>query len=571
MIYRRLTLPPALLLLLLCSCSGPEAEIPVPDLSAAEPRVRERITRLGDEVHTAPRDGEGWGAYGKALEAHGFLEPAQIAYGHAIELDPDDFRWPYFLAALLDATDPTTAVVWYLRAIALDPDYAPARIRIAQTLEKLARDDEAWEQYLRASDLEPDNPFGPLGLGQIALRRNDLERALHEIERAYEIDPEIHAVVAALAQALHRSGELGRAQSLAQGAAELPRITYRRDPRRAEIQSEAVDARSHLRRAVTYRDVGQLEQALREAQAGLAVSPDLAEGHYLAAEIHARLGDHDAARAAASRGLELAPDRAGGRAELAKALHALGRYDEAEREALLALESDPSAATMEVIVAEALARKGQLEAAIERLQVAVPARPEETSWARMLAGVLTDAERPEEAREVLEGLIESHPQLAEAWTDLGFVTLRLGNNRQALAAFERAATFDPTPRDTLPGLVQTLLLTSGPEVAERRMEARLEERPADHSARLLFADLLAGRNRFEEATVQIQRVLEQVPRRADAWIQLGYVNLHNRRPEEATAAFEHAQKIAPAPEVRAAAARGAAEARAALDRGTGPR
>ena len=182
------------------------ATIPEPSLAESEDLVGEKVRELRDLLAAEPLDAERWGRYGMVLEAHGFSDDARAAYTQANVLDSEEVRWVYYLAATFDSSAPQRAVDLYLRSIELDPAYAPAHVRVAQTLEKLARYDEARRHYERTTDLDRDNPFGPLGLGRIALRAGDSKAALRYLERAYRLSPEIHATVSALAQAYHRDG-----------------------------------------------------------------------------------------------------------------------------------------------------------------------------------------------------------------------------------------------------------------------------------------------------------------------------------------------------------------------------
>ena len=116
-----------------------------------------QIAHAGAAVGLVDRDAEQaerWGRYGMVLEAHGFTTEAQTAYMEATVLDAGEVRWIYYLAATFDSSAPQQAVDLYLRSIELDPAYAPAHVRVAQTLEKLAQYDEARRHYERAAAKE---------------------------------------------------------------------------------------------------------------------------------------------------------------------------------------------------------------------------------------------------------------------------------------------------------------------------------------------------------------------------------------------------------------------------------
>jgi tetratricopeptide (TPR) repeat protein len=395
-------------------------------LDTVEPAVRVKIERLRQEVVDAPRDGDAWGRLAMALDAHDLYEPAKEAYRKAASLDGTDFRWPYHLACLLELEQPPDAVMWFYRAVALDPQYAPARIRYGELLEKLARFDEAREQFQTARRLDPKNAFGALGVGRIELHAGRVPAALPLLEEAYALAPDTRAIVASLSQAYFRSGQRDRARRLADEARFLPRKTYRPDPRRAAIRTEAVDQRSYLHRANTYRDTGQLAEARREIETLLRLGPDLAEAHYVAAGIYDRLGLADLAVAAASRALELSPSLADVRPILAGNLLKLRRFDEAEREAKKALVADPRDANLHLVLALIAAERGDVAALTASLDRAYEIGTADPGMRRILLSLLDDlsasfadvglwseaSDRCEQALIVARGLGEAPSTLA---------------------------------------------------------------------------------------------------------------------------------------------------------------
>jgi superkiller protein 3 len=402
------------------------AQVALPDLARVEPPVRAKIERLHHELERTPRDGEAWGRYAMALDAHELYDDAKAAYRKAAALDGTDFRWPYHLACLLELSRPPDAVEWFDRAVALDPAYAPARVRYGELLEKLARFDEAREQFKHARRLDPKNPFGPLGLGRVELNSGSVPQAVTLLEEAYALAPDTRAVVALLSQAYFRSGQRDRARRLAEEARFLPRKTYRPDQRRAAIRVEAVDQRSYLHRANTMRDVGQLEEARREVETLLRVAPEMAEAHYTAAGIYDQLGDAERAVTAAARALELEPGFADLRPLYAGNLLKLRRFGEAEAEARRALAADPDDPNLHLVLAMIAAQRGDVEALTAGIDRAYRIGTPDPGMRRIMLALLDDlaasfadvglwkeaSERCEQALTVARGLHEPPAALA---------------------------------------------------------------------------------------------------------------------------------------------------------------
>lgn len=379
---------PLLALLLAPDASG--QEVPRPDLTEAEPAVRSRLEALASRIALDPGDGRAWGRYATALDAHEFTEDATAAYRIAHRLDPRELRWPYLLATLLELSDPPAALPYYEKALAIDDSYAPAHIRIAETLERLARDDEAAEHYRRAVALDPGNPFGSFGLGRLALARGDLPEAVRQLEHARALDPGIKAINSSLAQALFRIGETERARDLVDEAKDLPRNTYHPDPIRAAVKDEGSDVRSILARSKTYRDTGQLETALGEARRAVDVAPDFASAHFTVAELLLLLDRREEAVAPALRAAELEPRFLLVPPFLAQLFFQLQRFDEADRWAQRALELHTEDAGMHLLLSMTAAERGDVAAVVEHLDEAYGLRPRDRATRLLLRRLLID-------------------------------------------------------------------------------------------------------------------------------------------------------------------------------------
>ncbi len=349
------------------------AELPTPDLTAVEPRVRSTIET---ELANARREldsAAAWGRLAMTLHAHQFDEDAARAYAEAARLAPGDFRWVYLRANVEEASDPAAAAALYRRAVELDGAYAPARIRLASALEKVGLAGDADDHYLEAARLEPGNAVAHLGLGRLALARGETAEAVRHLERAYALSPETQAIVATLSRAKSRAGDRDEARRLAREARNLPPLLHQRDPRRARVDLLAVDSESFLRRSKTYRETGQLEASLAELLRLIELEPGNAQAHFAAAGVHDRMNRPGEAAAAAQRALEIDPGLPGGRSVLAGALFKAGDFDEAAVEAERVLAEDPADVHMLLVVTMLAMRDNDVGRALASLDRAAAA------------------------------------------------------------------------------------------------------------------------------------------------------------------------------------------------------
>lgn len=363
--------------------------IPRPDLSQTEPRVRAKVEEAERQLEAAA-SAETWGEYGIVLDAHRLTAEAIVAYREAQRLAPRDFRWSYQLAYLLEFQNPAAAVEAYEQAIGIDPSYAPAQIRLGQTYEKLGRTDEALAAFRRALALDDRDAMAHFGVGRLYLETGELQKAVEHLEKADALSPNVQAIVATLARALYRSGERDRAAALALRAPELPRTTHHRDPRRAAVRAAAVDTESYLERARVLADVGDLDGAVREVRRLLALEPELARAHFLAASLFDRAGQFEAARRAAAEAVRLDPDLDGARAVLAGSLLKLGRFDGASREAARVLAREPNNVHMHLVSALIAAQQGDVRALVDHLDQAYAVGTSDPDLRRLLLQLLHD-------------------------------------------------------------------------------------------------------------------------------------------------------------------------------------
>ncbi len=425
-----------LVLALVGATTAQAADLPTPDLSAVEPRVRAAIETELRAARRQPESPAAWGRLGMVLHAHQFDEEAELVYTEASRLAPADFRWVYLRAVLADAHDPAAAVRLYRQAVEIDPGYAPARVRLAASLEKVGQAGEADAHYQQAARLEPDNAVAHLGLGRLALARGEVDQAVRHLERAYQLSPETQAIVATLSRARHRAGNRDGARRLAQAARGLPPMIHHRDPRRAEVDILAVDSESFLRRSKTYRETGQLQASLAELLRLIEFEPGNAQAHFAAAGVYDRMNRPREAAASARRALEIDADLAGGRAVLAGALFKLGRFEQAAVEAERVLADDPADVHMLLVTTMLAMRANDVGRALERLDRAAAAGASEPHLRDLmvqlqleLADALGGAGLYDEAGRRIEQVIETLERAGTGEAELRPLRRRLEDYR----------------------------------------------------------------------------------------------------------------------------------------------
>jgi len=162
-----------------------------------------------------------------------------------------------------------------------------------------------------------------------------------------------------------------------------------------------------------------------------------------------------------------------------------------------------------------LAALGYLSGAVkvnDSVPLADPKDKIAASNALTQATMLAEEKRPEESAVILDRLIREEPELADAWSLMGNVNLKLHRQREALVAFRRALTLKPDNNFLMLNILKTLVATGETEAAANENLRFLKLFPDDPA------------------------LLEQ----------LGYIHLLQRQPDEALTVLRQAVAIDPA-------------------------
>jgi len=258
------------------------AGVPPVDLSAAEPPVVDAIEAASRDATRLPESAIVWGHLGHLYDAHGSFPQAIACYRRALELTPDDFRWNYHLAVILelDAADLDEIVRLFETAARLRPDYTPVAWRHARALSRRGRHEEARTILARAMELDPDFAAGHRSLGQILLTLGDAPGAVEQLERAAELDPRDGTAVAALAQAYRLAGRTDDAAGAAIRARNLKPKLSARDPVRFAVSELNISSVGLARRGTATMNAGRHEAAIPLFERSLEQNPGSSGTHH---------------------------------------------------------------------------------------------------------------------------------------------------------------------------------------------------------------------------------------------------------------------------------------------------
>jgi tetratricopeptide (TPR) repeat protein len=473
--------------------------VPLPDLSRAEPDVRDTLTAARANLAATlsapgarPRDlADAYGVTGAHYLAYKIWEAAESCYLNARALAQDDYRWPYYLGyRYVQDSRLDLAAEGFARALTLRPDYLPARVRLGLVQLELDRADLA-EPHLEAALADPPLRAAALfGLGRAALARGDPARAAGYLESALDASPDASRIHYPLGMAYRALGRVDDARThLSRRGEGDPRLP---DPLVDDLAVLLTGSRTHFYRGVEALRDGHFDVAVEGFSQGLARQPDnvnarvslararylagdrdaarreldtaleQAPGHDLALFLRGTLADEEGDRALAEdcyrRAIAAAPGHGGAHHFLASARMRAGRYGEAAEHYAAAVAAVPKNGPARLYAALALVRAGEdHRAAREGLEAAVAELPEDAmlrqALARLLAASPDDRVRDGPralgiAQALFDGFgsLEHAETLAMALAETGRTEDARSLQEKALEAARAAGRFDLVPR-----------------------------------------------------------------------------------------------------------------------------
>lgn len=355
------------------------------------------------------------GQLGKVYQANYFYDEASACYSRAMELDPKNPQWPYYLAYLADMKGDTGRGGALLdRTIELDPAYLPARLRRADNRYKTGDHVGAKADYEAALDLNMANAYANLGLGRIAADAGDWATA------------EKH-----LKMVLNANGEFGTAYRLL--------ATVYENLGQEEEQQRAANAAESLRRFEASPDpwVDELDQFCFHTEK-LLTTASRAEADR----------DWDKALAYYSRVLSIEPDNFVGNAKLGALLQKMDRFAEAapllERALTMPARSDIRISTIHLNLGNNYYFQGAPDKAVPHYLKALELDPSIESAHHGLASCYLQLDRPNDVIVHCQKALALRPDSHEAQYNWGQALLKLNDVEGALPHFAEAARVDPS-------------------------------------------------------------------------------------------------------------------------------
>jgi tetratricopeptide (TPR) repeat protein len=379
---------------------------PTPDLSHASLELRDRILAADTQAQTISGALAGLIELSSLYHANGYLDTAALSYQGLADLDPATARWPHLHASILAGFgDAAPAVTLWQRAIELDPNYIPARLRLADLLLKDNQPSEAETVYRNVLELDRDNAWAQLGLARLELEAENWKDARRRLERIVQLTNYSlgYDLIVSLYErlGLTKEAEAIRGREMASGAYRDPT-----DPWLDDLMADCYDSFRLALEAGTKARHGDVDTAKAWLERAIAVSPHDVSAHFQLAGFLLEQRDVDGAATHYRRCTELDPEFADGWAQLSALQARRGNTAESQRLLEIGLKHCPASPGLYRMKARRLRDSGQAGAAIMAFRTAIKLRPNEPDPHLELGTTLLGMNRREEGiLQVREALV----------------------------------------------------------------------------------------------------------------------------------------------------------------------
>lgn len=520
-----------------------------------------------------------------ALQSGALLEARTLSEDLLAEDENNGAALGILGQALLGLGETQTAANYLARATLLSPEVLAPWLALAELQEQAGEPHHALETLRAAVTALPDESGAHLAYGEACSREGALSEALTHFKQAYHLSPESTRASLLYGRALRRLGHSTEARTVL----EKVRPQWSGQPDLAYEYAQVL------------LDLNDAEAALPVLEAALRNGLPVLEGSLLYAKIllgEYRSGEQDL-DAASARGrmeqadialqriLEIDPDNLEARFLSADILREKGNLEEAlvayrQLADLPAKLAHDFGWRIQWGMARTALSLNQIDIAIAAYKEACLDRPESMVLRRGLAEALLLADLPQEALESANDALELSPDNVDnlAWY-AGFAA-RLGENKKAVAALERAVQINPLRPDLLVNLAQWQLSAGDLEAARTTLQAILQMdsacftnqqatlRRAAHmylrmedqeSALVCFehalaawpvpepglcfevAELQSRMGKFDRALELAQKAQEENPKSLPVYMLQADLLTHLNRPQAALAVLEHALRI----------------------------
>jgi tetratricopeptide (TPR) repeat protein len=410
--------------------------LPSVDTAGFSPAVREQFQEAIKHVQAHPEQPESNGKLGMLLHAYDRLEPALICYQRAAELQPQDYRWPYYTGVVHAASSRNKeAAAAFRRALELRPGDLAIEVSLADALLASGDYGSSRELYEKALAQRPDYAIALYGAGRAYQGEGHMAKAVELFQRACERFPRYAAALYALGLAYQK---LGRTEEARKHLEAYERDKKSSPPREDSLMAAVLELSrsgvlSMLAKGKNLAAEGRVGEAIEIHLQVLKADPKQEQAHINLISLYGRQKEFEKAEQHYRSAAALNENRDEAHYNYAVLASSQGRVSEAEAAYRKTLAINPLHAEAHNNLGYLLAQRGEMGAALEHFRKALENRPDYPQAHFNAGNVLLRTGRHEEAikhfQATIERTDENQPRYLYA---LATAHARAGDGRRAL-------------------------------------------------------------------------------------------------------------------------------------------
>lgn len=523
----------------------------VPNLSGWPPELASALKEAYEGMSEQETRFHSLAKLGKLYHANGFVEQAASCYKALIKLQPSNALWPYLTAVLYDDYSEQALPIEQLNRVReLDPEYAPALLRLARAYLKTGDAEKAERHFEAYLEREAGDYFALKGLADAAFGKGELQKAMALLNQLVEKNM-------ATANVYWKRAELLEVQeSLEQSLLDIARAEA------APVESEFVDPwvlsigdfSYENRRLIRYGRVALLLEeygkAKRFAKRAIDLEPDLVEAYLLLADVKLAMHDKKNAIAALVDATKNTPREDEPYLRLVR-----WKRDKGDIDGALALaRKGLSVVSYETGLLLELARihqsKDEGREAIALMKEARAKDPNHLEAVRELALLELEHQLPE-AEDDMRRFLRLAPYEDEHWVSLGKLQLSKRKLDLALYSLEKAVVANESNRAAHRLLAMTYRRLGSeaanngrPQDAIELFHSAIEHNPNDAKSYLNLGAVQESIGADSEAIALYSKYVDRKPEDYDGFLKLGRLLVSKGEKETARSVLMDGRRIA---------------------------
>jgi tetratricopeptide (TPR) repeat protein len=438
-----------------------------PDLTGLEKEIREQIEiwqkSLAKQAQTTPQNRENlsraYGTMGEIYHIYSFFEPARESYLNASRLDPENYRWFYFLGKLgMGQNKYYDAIDYFNKTKKLNPNYLPIYINLANSYLELDLLSVAEENFKFALKYSKNNPAALYGLGQIEYSKRNFAESVKYFEQVLQILPEANRVHYSLAISYRGLKNIEKARfHLARQGTVGVRVG---DPLFESLNDLKKGIRLNLLRGKQAFEAKRYAAAETEFLKVLEKEPNNITAIVNLGTTYVQLGSGTKAVSQFEKAIELQPDNTNARYNLAILLALQNKHYQAIAQLKEVLKTNPKDIDARFLLAKELSNANLLKESLSEFAIVLSSNEDNENVFLEVIQLLTKLGDYAQAKTLLEKSLAKFPERVRTTATLAFLLTTAPDKkmRDGQKAFELANKAYATTKLIQHGAIVTMAL-----------------------------------------------------------------------------------------------------------------